>query len=153
MVGELDIEQGQLADAATHLELALRLADDCAAPFERAQTLLALADLHDARGEPDSAGRQRDAAQAICAELGATRVLARRAVPTKRARPEPYPAGLTAREVEVLRLLAQGESNREIASALFLSVRTVERHLSNAYGKIAARNRADATAYAVRRLL
>jgi DNA-binding NarL/FixJ family response regulator len=57
-------------------------------------------------------------------------------------------AGLTSREVEVLRLVAQGQSNKEIAAALVLSVRTVERHITNLYGKIDARGKADATAYA-----
>ena len=50
----------------------------------------------------------------------------------------------------MLRLLAAGRSNREVAAALALSVRTVERHITNLYLKIDARNRADATAYAVR---
>jgi DNA-binding CsgD family transcriptional regulator len=60
----------------------------------------------------------------------------------------PEVAGLTSREAEVLRLLAKGQSNKEIAAALVLSVRTVERHITNLYGKIAARGKADATAYA-----
>ncbi|WP_304412495.1 ATP-binding protein [Candidatus Solirubrobacter pratensis] len=60
------------------------------------------------------------------------------------------PDGLTAREVEVLRLLAAGRTNKEIASELVLSVHTVERHLANAYRKISVRNRADATAYVLR---
>lgn len=59
--------------------------------------------------------------------------------------------GLTSREVEVLRLIAQGDSNAEIAHRLGLSVHTVERHAANLYRKIGARGRADATAYAVRR--
>jgi predicted ATPase/DNA-binding CsgD family transcriptional regulator len=57
-------------------------------------------------------------------------------------------AGLTAREVEVLRLVAKGQSNKQIAAELVLSVRTVERHITNLYGKIDARGKADATAYA-----
>jgi DNA-binding NarL/FixJ family response regulator len=56
--------------------------------------------------------------------------------------------GLTARELEVLRLVASGRSNREIAEELVLSVRTVERHVTNLYAKIGARGKADATAYA-----
>lgn len=60
-----------------------------------------------------------------------------------------YPGGLTRREVEVLRLIAGGKTNNEIAEELFLSVRTVERHIGNIYGKINARGRADATAYAL----
>ena len=57
--------------------------------------------------------------------------------------------GLTKREIEVLDRLAAGKSNREIARDLVLSVRTVERHITNIYGKIGARGRADATAFAI----
>jgi pimeloyl-ACP methyl ester carboxylesterase/DNA-binding CsgD family transcriptional regulator len=60
-----------------------------------------------------------------------------------------YPDGLTAREVEVLRHLAGGRTNDEIAEELFVSVRTVERHVANIYAKIGARGRANATAYAL----
>ncbi len=67
--------------------------------------------------------------------------------PRRRARPDAN--GLTEREVEVLRLLAGGKTNKEIAGELVLSVRTVERHISNIYDKIHARGRADATAYAL----
>jgi DNA-binding NarL/FixJ family response regulator len=56
---------------------------------------------------------------------------------------------LTRREQQVLQLLAQGASNKEIATQLTLSVHTVERHIANIYSKIGARNRADATAYAL----
>jgi non-specific serine/threonine protein kinase len=59
------------------------------------------------------------------------------------------PDGLTPREVEVLRLLAAGHSNPEIAATLVLSVKTVERHLANAYAKIGARGRVEAATYAV----
>jgi DNA-binding NarL/FixJ family response regulator len=58
------------------------------------------------------------------------------------------PSGLSERETEVLRLLAQGQSNKEIAGELSLSVHTVERHLANIYAKIGARGRTDAAAYA-----
>jgi DNA-binding NarL/FixJ family response regulator len=68
------------------------------------------------------------------------------AVPRKTALPD----GLTAREAEVLRLLARGLANKEIAAQLFVSVATVERHLANAYAKIGARGRAQATAYAIK---
>ena len=57
---------------------------------------------------------------------------------------------LTARETDVLQLIAIGRSNREIAEALFLSPRTVERHIANIYLKIDAHSRAVATAYAFR---
>ena len=56
--------------------------------------------------------------------------------------------GLSGREVEVLRLVAAGQTNAEIAAALVLSVKTVERHLANAYAKIGARSRVEAATYA-----
>jgi DNA-binding CsgD family transcriptional regulator len=63
------------------------------------------------------------------------------------------PDGLTRREVDVLRLIATGKTNREIADALTISIYTVERHVHNAYAKLAVRNRADATAYVIRHAL
>jgi pimeloyl-ACP methyl ester carboxylesterase/DNA-binding CsgD family transcriptional regulator len=62
-----------------------------------------------------------------------------------------HPHALTAREVEVLRRLAGGKTNIEIAEELHVSVRTVERHVANIYRKIGARGRANATAYALTR--
>jgi DNA-binding NarL/FixJ family response regulator len=62
----------------------------------------------------------------------------------------PLPVGLTAREAEVLQMLATGATNREIADRLVLSVRTVERHIANLYDKIGAHSKAEATAFAVR---
>jgi DNA-binding NarL/FixJ family response regulator len=59
-----------------------------------------------------------------------------------------YPDGLSGREVDVLRLIAGGKSNREIADQLFVSARTVERHIANIYGKIEVHSRTQATAYA-----
>jgi DNA-binding NarL/FixJ family response regulator len=94
-----------------------------------------------------------DESVAIAQELGirplAERVLAlqERAVSPPET-PPTYPDSLTQREVEVLRLIAAGQSNSDIAEDLFLSVRTIERHISNIYAKINARGRADATAYA-----
>jgi predicted ATPase/DNA-binding CsgD family transcriptional regulator len=78
--------------------------------------------------------------------------LAESELPATVSTPEPPPggAGLTAREADVLRLVARGQSNKEIAAELVLSVRTVERHITNLYGKIDARGKADATAYAIR---
>jgi DNA-binding CsgD family transcriptional regulator len=66
---------------------------------------------------------------------------ARRAVPS---------SALTRRETDVLRLVAAGESNAQIARRLGVSVHTIERHVTNLYPKIGARGRADATAYAIR---
>jgi DNA-binding CsgD family transcriptional regulator len=65
-------------------------------------------------------------------------------------RQAPSSDGLSPREMEVLRLVAAGESNSQIARRLGLSTHTVERHVANLYRKIGARGRADATAYALR---
>jgi ATP/maltotriose-dependent transcriptional regulator MalT len=61
----------------------------------------------------------------------------------------PYLGNLTAREVEVLRLIGAGATNREIATHLVVSVATAERHVANIYNKIGVRNRAEATAFAL----
>jgi DNA-binding NarL/FixJ family response regulator len=62
--------------------------------------------------------------------------------------PDPLPGGLTAREAEVLRLVAAGRSNSEIAAVLFLSEKTVARHLSNIFSKLDVSSRTAAAAYA-----
>jgi DNA-binding CsgD family transcriptional regulator len=72
-------------------------------------------------------------------------------VPVPAARPDARPDGVTARELDVLRRLATGDSNSEIARALGIAVHTVERHTASLYRKIGARGRADAAAYALRR--
>src|SRR2546425_10418278 len=61
-----------------------------------------------------------------------------------------FPRHLTAREVEVLRLIAAGRTNLEISRELVLSLRTVARHITNIYGKIGARSKVDAASYAMR---
>jgi DNA-binding NarL/FixJ family response regulator len=66
--------------------------------------------------------------------------------------PPALPDGLSTREAEILRLVALGMTNQQIADQLFLSVRTIERHVLNAYGKIGGHGRANATAYAIHRL-
>jgi predicted ATPase/DNA-binding CsgD family transcriptional regulator len=63
--------------------------------------------------------------------------------------PEPYPAGLSAREVEVLRLVATGLTNAEVAKKLFISSRTVNRHLNSVYQKLGVSSRAAATRFAL----
>ena len=70
--------------------------------------------------------------------------------PTSSTRRAPtYPAGLTAREVEVLRLIAQGLSNAQVAEELSISPRTVNTHLTAIYGKIGVASRSAATRYAI----
>ena len=66
------------------------------------------------------------------------------------ARAPAHPDGLTQREVEVLRFLSQGRTDREISEELFITVRTVSTHVSNILNKINAVNRTEAASYATR---
>lgn len=71
--------------------------------------------------------------------------------PARTSRPAAtYPAGLTSREVDVLRLIAAGRTTREIADELVITVNTVESHVTHVYQKIGARGRAEATSFAYR---
>ena len=84
---------------------------------------------------------------AVFRRLGAAPALAR--VETLLAtRSAPASSGLSSRELEVLRLLATGKTNRAIADELVLAVRTVDRHVSNIFTKLGVSSRAAATAYA-----
>ena len=96
-------------------------------------------------GDEDGAAASLAAAQAIFDHLGAT--LDTRFIDDLR-RPPALPDGLTNREAEVLRLVASGRSNKDIATALSLSERTVARHLSNIFIKTGVTSRSAATAYA-----
>ena len=105
--------------------------------------------LGDARFEAAwEAGRTGDAREAVSAAL-ATLATDWQVPPAAPLQPRDSHT-LTPRELEVLHLVASGRSNREVADALVLSVRTVERHITNIYAKIGARGKADATAYAFR---
>jgi DNA-binding NarL/FixJ family response regulator len=86
-----------------------------------------------------------DAARWVFRDLGATPDLARIEALTRKSQAV---GGLTARELEVLRLVAAGKTNRSIATDLFLSEKTVARHLSNIFTKLGLSSRAAATAYA-----
>lgn len=68
--------------------------------------------------------------------------------PVRSARPQTYPDLLTGREVEVLRLLAHGRTNKQIGEELVLSVCTVERHIANIYLKTGTHGRVSAASYA-----
>ncbi|HUG15375.1 MAG TPA: response regulator transcription factor, partial [Thermomicrobiales bacterium] len=150
---QLDTEAGQYADAEQHLNQALALADACAAPFERALTLLTRAELRAATGAIDEARTLVDQARDICIPLGARPTLARADALAARFSAAPvvpgHAAGLSTREVEVLRLVARGLSDSEVAEQLFLARRTVNTHLTNIYTKLDVNNRAAATRWAI----
>ena len=97
-------------------------------------------------GDLDGAAASFEAAGKLFEQLGATLDLAKLRDITSTT-PE-LPAGLTKREVEVLRLVAAGMTNKQIAGELFLSEKTVSRHLSNIFTKIDVTSRSGATAFA-----
>ncbi len=144
--GAVHSAQGDQPAALATLRRAWTLWQRVEAPYEaaRARSLLGQA-CRDA-GDEDSALMEFDAADAVFARLGAAPEVARIAVLTRR--PSVAPAGLTAREVDVLCRVATGRSNREIAADLVLSEATVARHVSNILTKLNVRSRSAATAFA-----
>jgi DNA-binding CsgD family transcriptional regulator len=153
LLGELATAAGQHTEAQTHLSEALALADACAAPYERALTLLALAELHVATGAHEQAAALTDEARSLLLPLEARPALVRADALAARlaaALPAPAsPAGLSPREAEVLRLVAEGLTNAQIAQRLYLSPRTVDQHLRAIFNKLGVGNRAAAAAFAV----
>jgi ATP/maltotriose-dependent transcriptional regulator MalT len=113
-------------------------------PYEAARTRVQVSTACRALGDDDAARMELDAARTVFEQLGARSDLASLAPASGAAAGHP----LTARECEVLALVAQGHTNRGIATALFLSEKTVARHLSNIFAKIDVTSRAAATAFA-----
>jgi DNA-binding NarL/FixJ family response regulator len=117
-------------------------------PYEEARTHEAMGAACQALGDDEGAHLERDAASRRFREIGAVADLAR--VERLNGVRETVAGGLTTREVEVLRLVARGSTNRAIAEALDISEKTVARHLSNIFTKLDLPTRAAATAYAFR---
>ncbi len=136
--GRIALARGDAAAAGPQVEDAADLLDAAGAGYEAALARLDLAAALRAAGRDELAARAEARARDALRELG-TRVAETRA------------GGLSSREAEVLRLVARGLSNDDIAGELVLSVRTVERHVANVYAKIGASGRtarAIATAWA-----
>jgi DNA-binding NarL/FixJ family response regulator len=151
LLGLLALDLGETTTAERHLAAAVALADACATPYERALSLLALAEVRLASSQLDDAARLLDDVRTICLPLGAVPTLARAESLAARlsASPTAFPAGLSAREVEVLRLVTEGLTDREVADRLSISRRTVSQHLRSVYGKLDVPSRAAATRFAV----
>jgi DNA-binding CsgD family transcriptional regulator len=136
--------EGDARRALNELKKAWNAWCDIDAPYEaaRARVLMALA--YRALGDYDTAEMELDAALLVLRELGAKPEVERveKLSPRKRA------GGLTAREEEVLALVAAGKTNRAIAGELVISEKTVARHLSNIFTKLGVSSRSAATAYA-----
>ncbi len=153
LMGRLAALEGRRAAAAAHFAAALDLAERSDSPVWRAH---AQADWALALGDrPDLL----EAARATARDLGMGGLLARSDAAAAAAHPIPSPArplaldrvdGLSAREVEVLRLVAAGRSNREIGQQLFISPNTAANHVRSILQKTGSANRAEATAYAAR---
>ncbi|WP_459384056.1 LuxR C-terminal-related transcriptional regulator [Arthrobacter humicola] len=133
------------------------------APFEAARCRALMARLYTALGDEESAQLEREAARAVFSELGAAPALSELeksaplapdvwTTPVSASENDVgHAAGagpLTARETEVVRLVSAGLSNRNIAGELFISEKTVARHLSNIFTKLGLTSRAAVTAYA-----
>lgn len=158
--GEAFLLAGEAEDSARQFERAIGLLDEVAAPFETALTKLRAGPAFVAAGDREVGLDYIVDAYRIFRRLGAQPFAARAAAVLKdlgepmqrrlgrRAAGELERGGLTRRELEVLRLVAVGRTNAEIASELVLSPRTIEMHVANALAKLGCRSRTEATARA-----
>jgi DNA-binding NarL/FixJ family response regulator len=142
--GRLQLAQGDGESACATLREALREWQALDVPYEVATVRLLLGQSCRECGDDDAATKSFEAAASIFEHLGA-------ALDARHVRDltsgTPLPGGLTERESEVLRLVADGKTNKEIAALLFLSERTVARHLSNIFTKIDVTTRTAAAAF------
>jgi DNA-binding NarL/FixJ family response regulator len=158
LLGQIALARGDLAAAQAALAAAEASARLGGLTPELALTLLAQADLAAAQDGRTGAAEERrrlTEALALYEQLGNApdaRRLRERLARAGQSRPAvaSQPAGLSAREVEVLQLVAAGNSNRAIAQALVLSEKTVANHIANIFAKTGTDNRAAATAFAFR---
>jgi ATP/maltotriose-dependent transcriptional regulator MalT len=145
--GSVELAEGAAAAALVSLRAAWQAWQELEAPYEAARTRVLLAQACRALGDDDTADLELEAARTVFAQLGAGPDLA--AVEALAAPSSPSDThGLTRRELEVLRLVAAGRSNRQIATELVVSEHTVARHVQNILGKLAVPSRTAATAFA-----
>ena len=147
--GSVLVAAGDAGAALPRLRLACSVARDLGMPYETARARVQLALACRALGDDDATAFELDAARAAFEELGALPDL----VSIERLMAPAPPAAaaataLTTRECEVLRLVAKGRTNKEIAAELVISEHTVARHLQNIFLKLDLPSRAAATAYA-----
>jgi DNA-binding CsgD family transcriptional regulator len=145
--GSVELAEGDAAGALIALRHAVERWQELEAPYEHARTRVLIGLACRALGDDDAAELELEAARTAFAELGAAPDVARvDSVMEAGERADTH--GLTARELEVLRLVAAGRSNREIAAALVISEHTVARHLQNIFAKLDVSSRAAAGAFA-----
>jgi DNA-binding CsgD family transcriptional regulator len=144
--GALLLGEGDHAGGLALLRKAWSGFHEIEATYEAARTRVLIARAYRALGDDDSTALEADAARRTFVEIGAVPDLA--ALDASSPAGAGAAAGLSAREVEVLRLVAAGKTNRGIAAELTLSEKTVARHLSNIFAKLGVSSRAAATAFA-----
>jgi ATP/maltotriose-dependent transcriptional regulator MalT len=140
----VELVSGELENSLSRARESYRLWSDIGAPYEAARARVLVARALRELGDEDSATTELAVARRAFAEVGA----APAAQEVDRLLGRARPGGLTEREIEVLRLVAEGRSNPDIAHALVLSHKTVERHLSNIFTKLDVPSRTAAAAYA-----
>jgi DNA-binding NarL/FixJ family response regulator len=144
--GRLELAEGRPSSAAATLQAAARQWEELEVPYEVASATTVLGQAYRETGDEDAAQEAFTRARENFERIGA-RLLAG-SFDFDRARTSQLPAGLTQREVEVLQLVAAGNANKEIATRLHLSAKTVSRHLTNIFNKLGVTSRAAATAFA-----
>ena len=145
--GVVRLAAGDARGALAALRQAATLWQGLDAPYESARVRVQIGLACRALGDADTAELEFDAARQVFRGLGAVPDLARVDALVESADAQ-RPGGLSAREIEVLRSVAAGRTNREIAVELGISERTIDRHVSNIYAKLGVSSRAAATAYA-----
>lgn len=146
-VGAVLLAEGQASAALATLRPAWSAWRELEVPYEAARVRVLVGLACRQLGDEDGAEMEFDAAASVFEQLGAApdRV---RVEELSRKAARKVAAGLTARELEVLTLIATGKTNRVIAAELFISEKTVARHVSNIFTKLGLSSRAAATAYA-----
>ena len=150
--GAVLLAEGDVEGAATWLCQASEIWRDLGMPYEEGHTCLLMAGVCERRGDHEGRRLDVETARRLFTQLNARFCLARIDVQSTRARSEPV-GSLSEREAQVLRLLASGKTNRHIAEALFISEKTVARHVSNIFDKLGVSSRSAATAWAYQRKL
>lgn len=145
--GSIQLADGHPEPALADLRRAWRLWHDLDAPYEAARTRVLIGLACRALADEDSAAMEWNAARQVFHQLGAAPDLARLDVLTHKRKVDDE-SGLSPREIEVLRLVAVGKTNHAIAEELFLSDKTVHRHVSNILTKLGVSSRTAAAAYA-----
>jgi ATP/maltotriose-dependent transcriptional regulator MalT len=145
--GAVLLAEGETRAALATLRRAWTAWQELQAPYEAARALVLIGRTYQALGDADSAELELDAARRVFQQLGAAPELERLAALSRTAA-SGAAGGLTAREAQVLRLVAAGKSNRVIAAELAISEHTVARHLQNIFAKLGVASRTAASAFA-----